>query len=96
MQWNQCLLNVVANPDYDIVLRGVVIVQNMIQAGKEIAEPIIESQITDCLQAHIARARCKFMKINSFLVQIWRQEGILSIPGIAGYEWVPARIGSFY
>jgi len=23
-------------------------------------------------------------------------QGILSIPGIAGYEWVPARIGCFY
>ena len=58
-QWTQCLLNVVANPDYEIVLRGVVVVQNMIQAGREIAEPIIESQITDCLQAHIARAKRK-------------------------------------
>jgi len=24
-----------------------------------------------------------------------RNQGILSIPGIAGYEWVPARIGCF-
>ncbi len=23
-------------------------------------------------------------------------QGILSVPGIAGYEWVPARIGRFY
>ncbi len=63
------MLNVVASPDYEIVLRGVVVVQNMIQAGREIAEPIIESQITDCLQAHIARARCKFKKISSLLVR---------------------------
>ena len=31
----------------------------MIQAGREVAEPVIESQLTDCLQAHIARAQCK-------------------------------------
>ena len=24
------------------------------------------------------------------------EQGILSVPGIAGYEWVPARIGCFY
>ncbi len=23
-------------------------------------------------------------------------QGILSVPGIAGYDWVPARIGRFY
>jgi len=23
-------------------------------------------------------------------------QGILSVPGIAGHEWVPARIGHFY
>jgi len=23
-------------------------------------------------------------------------QGILSVPGIAGYAWVPARIGHFY
>ncbi len=23
-------------------------------------------------------------------------QGILSVPGIAGYVWVPARIGCFY
>jgi hypothetical protein len=33
--------------------------QNMIQAGKEVAELVIESQLTDCLQAHIARAQRK-------------------------------------
>jgi len=26
----------------------------------------------------------------------WSDQGILSVPGIAGYEWVPARIGHFY
>jgi len=24
------------------------------------------------------------------------EQGILSVPGIAGQEWVPARIGRFY
>ncbi len=26
----------------------------------------------------------------------WSKQGILSVLGIAGYEWVPARIGRFY
>jgi hypothetical protein len=30
--------------------------RNMIQAGKEVAKLAIESQLTHCLQAHIARA----------------------------------------
>jgi hypothetical protein len=34
--------------------------QNLIQAGPDVAEPVIESQLTDCLQAHIARAQRKF------------------------------------
>jgi len=24
------------------------------------------------------------------------RQGILSVPGIAGYKWVPARIGGFF
>ena len=27
--------------------------------------------------------------------QLLTGQGILSVPGIAGYEWVPARIGRF-
>lgn len=56
-QWSDCLLNVLANPDLNIVLRGVVIVKNMINAGKEVAEKVIETQAMDCLQAHIFKAK---------------------------------------
>jgi len=30
------------------------------------------------------------------LIKLVLKQGILSIPGIAGYECVPARIGHFY
>ncbi len=30
------------------------------------------------------------------LKTIGHGQGILSVPGIAGYKWVPARIGRFY
>jgi len=35
------------------------------------------------------------LRLTPLLLGYWRQ-GILSIPGITGYEWVPARIGPFY
>jgi len=57
IQWNECLLNMLSNPDLDIALRGVVIVKNMITAGKDIAEKLIETQIMECLQAHIFKAQ---------------------------------------
>jgi len=57
IQWNECLLNLLSNPDLDIVLRGVVIVKNMITAGKDIAEKLIETHIMECLQAHIFKAK---------------------------------------
>ena len=64
IQWNECLLNLLSNPDLDIVLRGVVIVKNMITAGKDIAEKLIETHIMECLQAHIFKAKCKYSGIN--------------------------------
>jgi len=57
IQWSECLLNLLSNPDLDIVLRGVVIVKNMITSGKDIAEKLIETQIMECLQAHIFKAQ---------------------------------------
>eukprot|EP00095_Tigriopus_kingsejongensis_P001782 snap_masked-scaffold225_size250570-processed-gene-1.3 protein:Tk01782 transcript:snap_masked-scaffold225_size250570-processed-gene-1.3-mRNA-1 annotation:"protein unc-45 homolog b" len=56
-QWADCILNLLANPDLDIVLRGVVIVRNMISASKEVAEKVIETQAMDCMQAHIFKAK---------------------------------------
>jgi hypothetical protein len=35
----------------------------MIQAGKEVAKLAIESQLTNCLQAHIARAAQPHLKL---------------------------------
>ena len=58
-QWAECLLNLLANPDLDIVLRGTVIVKNMMSAGREIAERIVETQIIDCMQAHVFKAQRK-------------------------------------
>ncbi len=52
-------MNTLANPNMDIVLRGTVIVKNMIAAGKDVAEKVIETEIPDCLQAHIFKAQCK-------------------------------------
>ena len=59
IQWVQCLLNACANENYEIVLRGVVAVKNMIFSSKDVAEQVIETQLMDCMQAHIFRAKCK-------------------------------------
>ena len=69
IQWTECLLNVVANENYEIVLRGVVVLKNMVSADKEIGEKIIESQLMDCLQAHIYKAKCKFL--SYFYILEW-------------------------
>ena len=49
-----------ANQDLEIVLRGCVIVKNMIASGRDVAEKVIETQITDCLQAHIFKAKREY------------------------------------
>lgn len=56
-QWEACMLNTLANKDYDVTYRGVVIVDNMVQAGKECAEPLMDTQIMDVLQALIMKAK---------------------------------------
>ncbi len=38
----------------------------------------------------------KLSKIVWAHLHVWFLQGILSVPGIAGYKWVPARIGRFY
>ena len=57
MQWEECFLNLLANSDYDTAYRGVVIVDNMVQAGKEVAEPLMDGKIMDVLQALIMKAK---------------------------------------
>ena len=51
------MLNTLANPDYNIVLRGAVTLKNMINSSKEVAEMVLETQLMECLQAHIFRAK---------------------------------------
>jgi len=55
-QWNDCLLNLLANQDNEIVLRGAVIVQNMVMSSKETAERVLETQIMEVLQALVLQA----------------------------------------
>jgi len=55
-QWEACMLNILANKDYDVTYRGVIIVDNMIQAGKEVSEPLMDTQILDVCQALIVKA----------------------------------------
>ena len=55
-QWNDCLLNVLANTDDEIVLRGAVVVQNMVNSCKETAEAVLETQVMEVLQALVLKA----------------------------------------
>merc|ERR1712008_299910 len=55
-QWEACMLNILANKDFEVTYRGVVIVDNMVQCGKEVAEPLMDTQIMDVCQALIAKA----------------------------------------
>ena len=73
LQWNECILNLLANPDLDIVLRGVVIVKNMITAGKDVAEKVIETPIMECLQAHIFKAQREY--IHPTVYYRWEELG---------------------
>merc|ERR1719500_358851 len=56
-QWESCMLNILANKDYDVTYRGVIIVDNMIQTGKETSEPLMDTQILDVCQALIVKAK---------------------------------------
>ena len=46
-----------------------VIIKNLVQADKEIAERVLETQLMDCMQAHIFKAKCK---LNSELIELKR------------------------
>ena len=56
-QWEECFLNLMANTDYETAFRGVVIVDNMVQAGREVAEPLMDGKIMDVLQALIVKSQ---------------------------------------
>lgn len=59
MQWSECLLNLLANPDLEVVVRGCVVVRNMMGADRKVAEKLVETQLIDCMQAHIFKAQRK-------------------------------------
>ena len=59
VQWVECLLNTLANENFEIVMRGAVIVKNMVSSGKDVAEKVLETQLMDCMQAHIFKAKRK-------------------------------------
>lgn len=56
-QWEECFLNLLANDDFETTYRGAIIVDNMVQAGKEVAEPLFDGKIMDVLQALILKAK---------------------------------------
>jgi len=53
----ECLLNTLANENLEIVYRGAVVVKNLVSCGKEVAEKVLETQLMDCMQAHIFKAK---------------------------------------
>ena len=55
-QGNDCLLNVLANTDDEIVLRGAVMVQDLVNSCKETAEAVLETQVMEVLQALVLKA----------------------------------------
>ena len=55
-QWNECMLNLLASEDVEICLRGCVIIYNMVNADKETAEKVFETQVMEVLQALIMKA----------------------------------------
>jgi tetratricopeptide (TPR) repeat protein len=57
LQWTECLLNTLANEDIEIVLRGCVTVKNLVSCSREIAGKMVETQIMDCMQAHVFKAK---------------------------------------
>jgi len=56
-QWNECLLNLLANKDFEVILRGAVVVDNMVSSEKEVAEKVLATEVMEVLQAHIFRAK---------------------------------------
>ena len=51
------MLNTIANEDLNIVLRGSVIIKNMVSSCQEVAEMVLETQLMECMQAHIFKAK---------------------------------------
>jgi len=57
IQWLECLLNLLANQDYEIVLRGITVAKNLVTVGGEaIAEKVLATEVMEVLQALIMKA----------------------------------------
>ena len=57
-QWLECLLNLLANEDYEIVLRGAAIAKNMVTVGgADTAEKVLATEVMEVLQALIYKAK---------------------------------------
>jgi len=56
-QWEECILCLLANTDYEITYRGAIIVNNMTKAGKEVADILYDGKVTDVLQALVMKAK---------------------------------------
>jgi hypothetical protein len=57
-QWLECLLNLLANEDYEIVLRGAAIAKNMVTVGgADTAEKVLATEVMEVLQALICKAK---------------------------------------
>jgi len=57
IQWLECLLNLLANQDYEIVIRGVTVAKNLVTVGGEaIAEKVLATEVMEVLQALIMKA----------------------------------------
>jgi len=53
----ECLLNLLANQDYEIVLRGITVAKNLVTVGGEaIAEKVLATEVMEVLQALIMKA----------------------------------------
>ena len=48
-----------ANKDFEVILRGAVVVDNMVSSEKEVAEKVLATEVMEVLQAHIFRAKRK-------------------------------------
>ena len=69
MQWLECILNLLANQDYEVVLRGATVAKNMVTVGGEAtAEKVLATEVMEVLQALIYKAKRTFLFILSFSV----------------------------
>ena len=66
-QWNECLLNLLANKDFEVIMRGAVVVDNMVSSDKDVAEKVLATEIMEVLQAHIFRAKRKHLASYLFV-----------------------------